>query len=145
MSGYYREIKTDCPGLLWGKVVKKDKKIKFLWHLSAATHLWGDVLVICVVVPVDPVVTVHQGEGKDVHLCPQRLGSLCYDTCDLFHLGQLHLEPLVHVTMLKRGSGEKRAERGASLQGWCSHALLKSQFGLSLGATWIKTDWFFLL
>lgn len=53
-------------------------------------------------VPVYPVVAVLQTVGHDVHLFPQRLGSLCYDACYLSNLGQLHLKPLVHVIILQK-------------------------------------------
>ena len=52
--------------------------------------------------PVYPIVAVLQRVGDNIHLRPQRLGSLCYDTCDLLNLGQLYLKPLVHVIILWR-------------------------------------------
>ena len=65
-----------------------------------SAHLACDGLIVCVRGPVYPVVAVLQRVGDHIHLCPQRFGSLRYDTCDLLHLRQLHLKPLVHVTIL---------------------------------------------
>lgn len=68
------------------------------------THLCGDAVVIGVRVPVYPIMTVLQRERGDKHLCPQKLGSLCYNPGDLLNLCQLYLKPLVHVITLQRQS-----------------------------------------
>lgn len=76
--------------------------------LVNVAHLEWEALIICVLIPVYPIVAVLQSVGDDIHLCAQRLGSLCYDTCDLLNLGQLHLKPLVHVIILwRRGHTER--------------------------------------
>lgn len=87
------------------------KKAPVASKLVKVAHLESDVLIICVMIPVYPIVTVLQSVGGDIHLCSQRLSSLCYDTCDLFNLGQLHLKPLVPVTILQRRGAQTHGER----------------------------------
>lgn len=87
------------------------KKAQVASKLVKVTYLGRAILIICVLIPVYPIVTVLQSVGGDEHLCPQRLGSLCYDTCDLLNLGQLHLKPLVHVIILWRRGTQTHGER----------------------------------
>lgn len=84
--------------------------------LVKESYLGRAVLIICVLIPVYPIVTVLQSVGGDEHLCPQRLGSLCYDPCDLLNLGQLHLKPLVHVIILWRRGTQTHRQRS-----WRAH------------------------
>lgn len=91
--------------------------------LVNVAHLGWEGLIICVLVPVYPIVAVLQSVGDDIHLFPQRLGSLCYDTCDLLNLRQLHLKPLVHVIILWK-RGHRRSEReiiGLTCRLVCAH------------------------
>lgn len=81
--------------------------------LFNVTHPAKIVLIICVATPASPIIAVFQSVGHNVHFFPQRSGSLCYDTCDLLNLGQLHLKPLVHVViLLEKGPGHKRKTAG---------------------------------
>lgn len=63
-------------------------------------YLALNAFIVGVLLPVYTIVAVLQGVGDDIHLSPQCLSSLCYDTRDLLNLGKLHLKPLVHVSSL---------------------------------------------
>lgn len=83
----------DVSGSRFGRMKKNRRR-------TGGAHLVLQLLVVRVVLPVHAVVAVLQRVRDDVHLCPQRLCSLCYDSCDLLDLGELHLKPLVHVIVL---------------------------------------------
>lgn len=110
---------------------KKKKKTSPDWDRGA--HLVSQLLVVRVVLPVHAVVAVLQGVRDDVHLCPQRLCSLCYDSCDLLGVGELHLKPLVHFIILWK----RRA------QAWVYSVGNVGILGLqgSLWCTWAEPSW----
>lgn len=85
----------------WGRFVQNLLRLKKeKLPVKMKLYLALNAFIIGVLLPVYTIVAVLQGVGDDIHLCPQWLSSLCYDTRDLLNLGKLHLKPLVHVTVL---------------------------------------------